>query len=53
MTSVPQVLHYLIQFLLEGETSNDNNYFTFPSNIANNISQLTLLNIKGEIQLLM
>ena len=53
MNSIPQVLLYLIQFLLEGETSNDNNYFTFPSNIANNISQLTLLNIKGEIQLIM
>ena len=33
MTSIPQVLLYLIQFLLEGETSNDNNYFTFPSKL--------------------
>ena len=53
MTSIPQVLHHFIQFLLEGETYNNNNYSFFSSNIANKISQLKLLNIKGEIQLLM
>ena len=53
MASVPQVLHHLIQFLLEGGTFNENNYsIFFFLNIANNIFQLTLLNIKGEIQLL-
>ena len=56
MASIPQALHELKHFLLEGKTCNDNTY-TCSSNIPNNISQLiwhkTLLNIKGEIRLLM
>ena len=40
MASISQVLHQLIQLLLEIGTCNDNNYSTCSSNIANNISQL-------------
>ena len=56
MASILQVLDQLIQLLLEGQTCNNNNYSTCSSDIANNISHsfgITLLNIKGEIQLLM
>ena len=44
MASVPQVLHQLIQLLLEGGTCNNNKYSTYSSNIANNISQLIRYN---------
>ena len=56
MASILQVLDQLIQLLLEGEICNSNNYSTCSSNITNIISHsfgITLLNIKGEIQLLM
>ena len=44
VASTPQVLHQLIQLLLEGGTCNDNNYFNCSSNVANNISQLIRYN---------
>ena len=44
MASILQVLHQLIQLLLEGGTGNNNNYSTCYSNIANNISQLIRYN---------
>ena len=44
MTSIPQVLHQLIQLPLEGGTCNINNYYTCSSNITNNISQLIRYN---------
>ena len=44
MPSAPQVLHQLLQLLLEGGTCNDNNYSTCSSNIAHNISQLIRYN---------
>ena len=44
MASILQVLHQLIQLLLEGGTCNNNNYSTCSSDIANNISQLIRYN---------
>ena len=45
MASIPQILHQLIQLLLEGGTFNNNNYSTCFSNIVNNISKLIWYNV--------